>query len=236
MGTGNYVKLLETEWHKAAFLMKRGFFISLGRITSTTLLHQREETMKRVVFALAIVTFVFGAASFAHASLLDGKEVHLDYLAPDKSTLLYNNTYTVTVDSTPGSLPEIADITKGDQIGASADFFDKSIDISIYAGQGSFYKCAFNGFHVYDDPLKVAPFTSVTIDPATNLPDFNSSMISFDANNIWVNFSGLGLNAPKTVALNLNNAPIAAPEPVSMLLLGVGGLAMAAFKRRKNSI
>ncbi|MGH9723051.1 MAG: PEP-CTERM sorting domain-containing protein [Bryobacteraceae bacterium] len=92
---------------------------------------------------------------------------------------------------------------------------------------GGFGNTAFNGLHMFDVNGTIGDILSVTINPATLLAGFNASRITFDANNIYVNFAGLNPN-PSTdlVALDIT----AAPEPSTWLFMA--GLAVFVAMRR----
>ena len=190
--------------------------------------------IKNILFSFAIIVFISGIAMPAHAALLDGKQIQLDYLYPDTSSVYNGNSYLVTVG--PGV--EIPGILSGDQIGASVDLSDTNIFIKFLRGEGSFTSSAFNGPHIYDSQGVIDPFTSVTINSVTDLPGFDFSRISFDADNIYINFSGLPLDASTNpvVSIDLNGAPSngAVPEPATMLLFGIGGIATAFVRRRRK--
>ena len=66
-----------------------------------------------------------------------------------------------------------------------------------------------------------------------NFNNINATGIHYSSNNLGNTWN---LDNPNQfAAFRINGTPIAAtPEPVSMLLFGVGGLAMAAFKKKKG--
>lgn len=81
----------------------------------------------------------------------------------------------------------------------------------------------------------IAPFTSVTIDPITNMIGLDASRISFDADNIFVNWQSLGFSTETIVRLNLGGGTVPVPEPATVLLLPSGLLAAGAFARKSRS-
>ena len=56
----------------------------------------------------------------------------------------------------------------------------------------TFNLAAFNGVHFFDVGNGIEDIIGVTINPATNVAGFTINNVTFDANNIWVNF-GLSL-------------------------------------------
>ena len=75
-------------------------------------------------------------------------------------------------------------------------------------------------------------FTSVTIDPVTNMSGFDASRFSFTANQIQVDWAGLPFNTSTIVKLDVNQSPV--PIPATLLLLSPGIAALAAVRRKLN--
>lgn len=80
----------------------------------------------------------------------------------------------------------------------------------------------------------IPDFTSVAINAATNMAGFDASRITFDANNIWVNWQGLPYDTNTIVSLDVNGGSDV-PEPSTMLLVGLGAVAILASRRRCRS-
>jgi hypothetical protein len=74
----------------------------------------------------------------------------------------------------------------------------------------------------------------VTINAATNLAGFDASRVSFDANNIYVNWQGLVFNTNTVVSLDVNGSVAPVPEPATLVLVGAGGLGLLAKARRRR--
>jgi len=74
-------------------------------------------------------------------------------------------------------------------------------------------------------------FTSLTIDPATNMAGFNASDISFTADQIQVNWANLPFDASTIVKLDVGSGPVV-PEPSTVFLLSSGVAALGFWRRR----
>ncbi len=98
---------------------------------------------------------------------------------------------------------------------------------------GGFSGGTFNGIHFFDLNGTIGDFTSVTI-ATSNVAGFNSSRISFDANNIYVNYQSLNPNPTDFVLLNVATAS-AVPEPASWLLIPTGILGVITARRRARA-
>ena len=91
----------------------------------------------------------------------------------------------------------------------------------------------FNGVHIEDTTGTIADLTSVTLtaNPGTTLPPgFGTSRVTWDADNIYVDFGGLAPGYLHTVRLDLT----AIPEPTTALLLATGLAGIAAARRRRS--
>ncbi|MFB3779224.1 MAG: PEP-CTERM sorting domain-containing protein [Bryobacteraceae bacterium] len=175
--------------------------------------------MKAVLVLLVALT---GALSPMQASLLDDTTVITWSLFPDTSTITGGPVASVVG---PGVELPLFGI-------ASIDFSDTNILITALSS-GTAATAAFNGFRFQDAEVVLS---SVTINNAT-VPLFDASRLSFDANNIYVDFSGLTFSAGQVVSLDVSGTG-AVPEPGSAAMLGLGLLAVllgrSALRRTRH--
>jgi hypothetical protein len=152
---------------------------------------------------------------------LSGDTIRTWELYPDLSTI-YGGPVDV-VD--PGSIlafPSFAPIV-------NITFNDANITITMVRDATAFTS-AFNGFRFYD--VSEAGFGSVAIDSATDVPGIDASRVSFDAQDIYVNFSGITYSTGQEVSLDI--APV--PEPRSLfLLLVITALLLHTARRRART-
>ena len=177
----------------------------------------------------ALMLFVAVAALSAvpaHATVLDGQTVRLTYEFPSLGTVWNGNTHDLLV----GPSVEIFGFPFGDPR-TDVDFSDTNIYVT-YTSSEDWTATSFNGFRVFDLFGTIPGFLSVTINPATNLAGFDASRITFDADNILVNWQGLAFNTETVVSLDVS----AVPEPSTLALIGLGipGLVRAARRRRQS--
>lgn len=92
---------------------------------------------------------------------------------------------------------------------------------------------AFNGVRLYDPNGLLSDIVSVTVNSATNMVGFDASRVSFDADNLWVDWNGLGFDESTIVSLDVNAVAVA-PEPASLLLIATGLGAVGAVSRRRK--
>lgn len=103
----------------------------------------------------------------------------------------------------------------------------------------------YNGFRFWDINKTIDDFEDVSIF-STNMVGFDESRIAFNADNIYLDFAGLGFTTSSYVNLQLGDlfvgfnqfdqpsgAPAPVPEPGTIFLMGSGLLGLAGFGRRK---
>ena len=165
---------------------------------------------------LAGVAMIFFGGQ-ARAVLLDGEMIRATWNSPDLSTVID------TVDVVVGPGVEIAPSLGGFGI----DLSDSDI-FFFGAASTSFAPASFNGWHFFDFTGTIPGFGDVVINPATNLVGFDASRISFDVDNIFVNFQDLPLNSRTVVSLTV------IPEPSSLVLVGMGTVGLVFVERRRR--
>jgi hypothetical protein len=79
------------------------------------------------------------------------------------------------------------------------------------------------------DLISGAPFSSVTIDPASNMAGFDASRFSFTGNQIQVDWQLLPFSRSTIVKLDVQTVP----EPSSLCLLGTGAILLGCRFRRR---
>jgi len=156
-----------------------------------------------------------------------GNTVHAEYLFPDTSSVFMD-----LGDASVGAGPEFSFSFDSD---ITVDFSDTNIAITILNGNSSFNAASFNGFHFFDVFAAIDPITNVAL-TSTNNFSFNASGITFDADNIFLDFQGLDVLPDSSLALAVTFAsgpgPTGLPEPVSPVLIGLGMASLALVRRK----
>ncbi len=111
------------------------------------------------------------------------------------------------------------------------DISDTNIFVT-YNSSGTWYTVPFNGFDLFDSAGTVPAITGVTINGVTNLGGLTASRVTFDADNVFVNWNGLSFNPQTVVSLDVQFAPAnAVPIPSGLLMLGTGIASLAGLGR-----
>ena len=185
-----------------------------------------------VKVAIACITIGFlSLTSTANATLLDGKQMQLrwDYPHVGEAIEVYHFTVITGIefDDNQGEFDSV-------QGKVRFDIADTLIHIFTHgptAGWANPPGTTHNGPVFTDYTGTSDPFTSVTI-ASTNLPGFDSSRISFDADQIRVDLRGLVHESGSIINLDINQVP----ESSSFALSIVGFTALTAvwFTRRRR--
>lgn len=189
--------------------------------------------MKTRLLILTFLALSLGSMrAIAAPTGLDGTVFDLSGCFPDLSTCSAEGTATVGAGvEFPAGGFSIHDI----------DLSTSTLSFT-YAGlfNDTFLAAAFNGFVLTDVNDTLGDFTSVTFNSGVGYVGGNTPGVTWDANNIYVNFSGLFASGdpPSMVIFDVSTAAvkpadIPAPTPMALLLLGLAGLGAASRGKQK---
>lgn len=171
-----------------------------------------------------VASFLFSGV--AHAGLLEGKTVNYEYLFPTVGT---SNSWYGAGSYVVGDGVESASADL-----FTTDFSDTNILIDFYSA-GQWCGCdfeTFNGIHFYDALDTIDDFTSVSLNALTNMVGLTQANITFDANNIWIDWQDLYFNSDTLVSIDLQAGAVDVPEPSSLMMLMLGVFALVFVRRR----
>lgn len=183
--------------------------------------------MRTIKSAYLAIIAILLAPMAANADFM-GSTIEVNFLYPDISTNCCGS-----FDVLVGAGQELA---PGDVPGYnSAAFVDiSSTQIEYGQTRGTVYSSgSFNGLHFFDELSLLADIVGVSVNAATSLVGFDSSRVSFDANNIYINMVNLSASVAHSVIVDVQFANI--PEPGTLALLGLG-LAGVGFARRRKQV
>lgn len=172
--------------------------------------------------AIALIATLACVAAPAQATLLTGQTVRLEHSFP-------------TVDANIGSVDAV--VGEGSEWATgfagiySVDVSDTMLSITFLNNRGTWTtSTAFNGLQLVDINNTIAAFTSATL-VSSNF-GFSQSFVTFDANNIYVNFGAYG-STPAGGTINIAIGGADVPEPASIALIGFGLLGLAMARRKQ---
>ena len=175
--------------------------------------------------ALAIGSAALLALPSAQASLLDGKTVSFTYLFPDASSVYAssaNGNYVVGAG---------VEIPNGVCCGfeGAVDISDSNIRVDFH-DSSTYSGAAFNGFRISDVFNTIDDFTTASVNAVTDMVGFGAGNVTFDANNIDVNWQGLSFDSGRVVSIDLAGGHV--PEPAALSLLALSLLGLGLMRRR----
>jgi len=193
----------------------------------------KRQLVKFVGQVAAFSALVVALPGTAHAAtLLDGKALTVDYWFPNSGDIYDRRQVTV------GSGVEVMNFPAPGYF--DVDVSDKHIAINNFDTSFCFSNCtwsnsSFNGLRFFDHTGTIDSFVSASVS-ATNMLGLDASRLSFDANNIYLNWQGLTFSNNTFVELDLNGGSSPIPEPASIMLLGTGVLGLVARNRRRREL
>lgn len=159
-----------------------------------------------------------------------GHSVEASYRFPDFNTV-FENLGPILVDPVGTGIFSIG-------FDLQVDISDTQISLTNNSAPSSFNPGAFNGPSFFDAFSAIDPIVGVSI-ATNNLPGFDASRITFDADRIKVNLADIQ-NVPTGLLLTLDvqfrPSPNAVPEPATgvLALFAVGVVAVPTYLRRRR--
>jgi len=170
---------------------------------------------------LILVGIILAFSTGPADAFMLGKVLDYDWLHPDKNTVYYNGP-----NLTVGDGYETIVLNDADKKGY-LDIYDTGININFMGGRTDGGDI-FNGIRLYDVNHTITPFGTVTI-VGTNLAGYDSSRVSCDAENIWIDLQSYDSFVGKYLYLSVQPVPL----PGAFWLFGAGLVALIGLRRRK---
>jgi hypothetical protein len=142
---------------------------------------------------------------------------------------LYPNTSTIAADFGTAVVGDGIEFLSGGWSQHNIDLTATTITLAFQGGTGQFDNTAFNGFKLFDATDQLADFASVSFNSGSGYTGSNTPVVSWDADNIWVNFSNK-IQAPGSY-ITFNVATVPEPSTASLLALGLVGIAAVCRRR-----
>jgi len=178
--------------------------------------------MKR--FGIAVLALC-AISSVASAGLI-GQSVLITGELPLGNALVSTEVVVGAGIEVPGNFENIYEI----------DLSDTNILISLPGTChicGGFTASSFNGLHFFDVNGTIGNITSVTI-ASNTVEGFGSERLTFDENNIYLNFASLDPSTSAILSLDIVTDD-AVPEPKAWMLMAGGAAGLIAMRRKRRS-
>jgi hypothetical protein len=158
---------------------------------------------------------------------LTGQSIGAQFLFPDLATVVQTRPPAVV-----GPGIEFVLVSQ-----AEADVGDASLLFRGIPGTGpvAWLAGTFNGLRLYDVGGTLPDFLSVTLNAATNLPGFDMTRVTWNADEVFVNVQGLVQNPGEIVLLDFGFGPNVVPEPGTLGLVATGLIAAFGVARRRRA-
>jgi hypothetical protein len=185
------------------------------------------QTNRRLGIALAAVGILAVRPAMAVVPTdWDGATIGVEYLFPNTGNLYESDGAVVVGPGPEGTLTEIQ---------FSYDISGNQIVLSGFSSS-NWNSSSFNGPHFFDAGGDDLNLTGVSVNPASNMDGLSNANLTWDGDNIFLNWQGLSFNSETQVILDLQfNGEQSVPEASTWAAGGalaavVGGM---WFRRRR---
>ena len=175
---------------------------------------------------LCVGAAVVALSGLSNAALLDGKTLNVQYFAPNLMSPV-STVYSGNLVVGPGV--ELVDPTRIN-FDASVDFSDTQIKVTYHFTDIDF-SGSFVGARLNDVLGQIESFSSFTVNSSSTALGFAQSRLSFDQNNLFINFAGYSYKSGTQLVFDIAAEPVPEPETHALMLLGLGAVGWAARRR-----